>query len=98
MGQFIVALAQQLDGTAQDARTLHRGHRRPYLLAFGGTLHGALDIGLAGDLHLGQDLAGGGIDGLEGLAAAGIDATAMDVELLHGQGGHGRTPGKGAGC
>ncbi|KAG0731518.1 hypothetical protein G6F23_015229 [Rhizopus arrhizus] len=83
------ALAQDLDRTAQDARTLHGGHRGPHLLAFGRALHGALDVGLAGDLHFGDHLTGGRVHRLEGLAAGGIDALAVDVQLLDGQGGHG---------
>ncbi len=98
VGQFVVALAQELDGTAQDARTLHGRHRGPHLLAFGCALHGTFDVGLAGDLHFSDHLAGGRVDGLEGLAAGGIDALAVDVELLYGQGGHGAYSLEGGGC
>jgi hypothetical protein len=98
VGQLVVALAQDLDGAAQDARTLHGGHRGPHLLAFGRALHGALDVGLAGDLHFGDHFTGGRVDGLEGLAAGGIDALAVDVELLDGQGGHGAYSLEGGGC
>jgi hypothetical protein len=40
-------------------------------------------------LHLGQHLAGGGVDAVEGLSTAGGDVLATDVELLFGETGHG---------
>ena len=98
VGQLVVALAQDLDGAAQDARTLHGSHRRPHLLAFGRALHGAFDVGLAGDLHFSDHVTGGRVHGLESLAAGGIDALAVDVELLDGQGGHGAYSLEGGGC
>src|SRR5690606_8826422 len=88
-GKFVIALTQDVHGFAQDARTLHGGHRRPYLLPFGSAGHGAVDIALAGALHPGQHLAGGGVDAVEGFSAAGGDVLATDVELLFGETGHG---------
>ena len=88
-GQLIVALTQDVDRLAQDARALHGGHRRPDLLPGGGAAHGQFDIGLAGALQGGQDFAVGRIDRLEGAAAAGCHIAAANIELLFAESGHG---------
>ncbi|MCY1520900.1 hypothetical protein D9M68_556950 [compost metagenome] len=92
LGQFVVALTQDVHGAAQDARTLHGGHRGPDLLALDGAGDGALDVVLAGALDLGQDFTVGRVDGLEAGAAAGVDVAAANVELLFFESGHGGCP------
>ncbi|ODN64422.1 hypothetical protein BA763_18955 [Burkholderia cenocepacia] len=86
--EFVVAFAQQVDRAAQDARALHRGHRGPFALAFPSGRHGAVDVGRARLLHLREQFAGGGIEGVESLAAGGVDVTAADVEALQTVYGH----------
>jgi hypothetical protein len=97
VGQLVVALAQDLDGAAQDARTLHGSHRGPHFWP-SAALCAASRRRPGWRLHVGDHFTGGRVDGLEGLAAGGIDALAVDVELLDGQGGHGAYSLEGGGC
>ncbi|MNZ36544.1 hypothetical protein D3C78_539690 [compost metagenome] len=87
-GQLVVALAQDLDGAAQDARTLHGGHRGPDFLATLGAFDGLLDVSLGGTLHVGEDFAGSRVDGFEGGIAASVDVSAINVEFLRSETGH----------
>ena len=87
-GQFIVALAQDVNGTTQDARTLHGSHRGPDLLATFGALDGTFDVSGSGALDVGEDFAGRRVDGFEGGIAASVDITTIDVEFLRSETGH----------
>lgn len=87
-GQFIVALAQDVHGTAQDARTLHGGHGGPDLLAFFSADNGAFDVFFGRTLHLGEDFAVSRVDGIEGCIAAGVGVAAVDVKFLQFETGH----------
>ena len=89
LSQLIVARTEDIHRLAQDARALHGGHRRPHLLPLGGAGDSAIHVCLAGALHLGQHLAGGRVDAVEGFSTAGGDVLATDVELLFGETWHG---------
>ncbi len=86
--QLVVALAQQIDRAAHDARPLDACERRPDALALLGAFDRALQVGRTGLSHIGQDFAVGRVDALEGLVAAGVDVAAMDIELLPWKTGH----------
>ncbi|RMQ85557.1 hypothetical protein ALP97_200047 [Pseudomonas salomonii] len=87
-GQFIVALAQDVDGTTQDARTLHGGHGGPDFLAFFGADHGTFHVFLGGALHLGENFTVSRVDGFEGGIAASVAVAAVNVEFLQFETGH----------
>ncbi|MNF77113.1 hypothetical protein D3C84_592510 [compost metagenome] len=89
-GQLVVTFPEDIHRLAQDPRALHGGHRRPDLLPGARAGHGAVDVGLAGALHLGQHFTVGRVDAFEGDAAGRIDIAAADVELLFVESGHGR--------
>src|SRR6185503_14840993 len=87
-GQFIVALAQDVDGATQDARTLHGGHRGPDFLALFGADYSALDVFLGRTLYGCEDFTISRVDGFEGGVAAGVTVAAIDVEFLQFETGH----------
>src|SRR5471032_2889304 len=87
-GQFVVALTQDVDGTAQDARTLHGGHRGPDFLAFFGADHGTFNVFLGSTLHLGENFTVSRVDGFEGGIAASVAVAAVNVEFLQFETGH----------
>ena len=82
LGQFVVAGAQDFHGAAEDAGALHGGEPRPHALPFPSAGYGAVDIGGGCLLHLGQDFAGRGVDGGEGLRAIGWCRAAVDIKPL----------------
>ena len=88
-GQLVVAPAQDIYRAAQNARTLHRGHRRPDLLAFACGGNGAVDVVAASLMHLRQHFAVGGIDGVKGVASRCRDVSAINIEVLLCESGHG---------
>ena len=87
-GQFIVALAQDVDGTTQDARTLHGGHGGPDFLAFFGADHGAFNVFFSSALHLGENFTVSRVDGVESGIAASVAVAAVNVEFLQVETGH----------
>ena len=87
-GQLIVALAQDVDGATQDARTLHGGHRGPDFLALFSADHSTLDVFLGRTLHLGEDFTVRRVDGFESGIAASVGVRAIDVEFLQFETGH----------
>ncbi|MNT39025.1 hypothetical protein D3C72_1752410 [compost metagenome] len=89
LGQRIVALAQQFHRAQQDARAFDRGQRGPRFLAGLGALHRRVEIVAVGAVDIGEQLAVGRVDDLEGLGAPGGDVAAADVQQLVGEGGHG---------
>ena len=81
-GEFVIALAQDLDCAAQDARALHRRERGPFALAVACGLHRAIDVGRRGLLHGRERFAGGGVERVEGLATSRVDVGAAYIETL----------------
>ncbi|VVO41965.1 hypothetical protein PS723_05946 [Pseudomonas fluorescens] len=86
--QFIVALAQDVNGTTQDARTLHGSHGGPDFLALFGGDNRTLDVFFGRTLHLCEDFTVSRVDGIEGGVAAGVGVTAIDVKFLQFETGH----------
>ncbi|CCV04004.1 hypothetical protein MESS2_1190004 [Mesorhizobium metallidurans STM 2683] len=79
--QALVALHGAADGV-QHFRALIAGGRGPFRQGFRGGRNRRVDIGYTGIRHLGQQLAGGGIAGLESLAACGGFPVATNEQHL----------------
>ncbi|MNV11210.1 hypothetical protein D3C71_1017670 [compost metagenome] len=88
LSQFVVALAQHLRRLQQHSPALRRSACRPYFLPFLRAGHRAVYVLPGGHLHFRQHRAVGGVYRGDGLAADGVGAPAVDIELLDGQ-GHG---------
>ena len=86
--QLVVALAQDIDGAAQNARALHGGHRRPDFLPAFCAFDGAVHVFAPGGLHGCQNFTVRRIDGLEGATAGGGCITTIDIKLLFCHSGH----------
>ncbi len=87
-GEFVVALAQNLDRAAQNARTRHRRHRRPHLLPAGRAGHRTIDVFSAGGLDFSQNFAVRRVNGVEGFSSGAVYIGAMNIELLQAKTGH----------
>ena len=77
--QLLVAAAQEIGGALQDAAALGARHRAPDGLAGLRRRDGVVDLRLAGDLDLGEGLAGGRVEAGEGPAGGGADGAAADL-------------------
>lgn len=74
-------LLDEVGELEEEAAALGGVHVAPGLEGAAGGLDGDVHVGLVGLLDLGDDLARGRVDGLEGLAREGVDPLAVDQEL-----------------
>ncbi len=87
--QLVVARAQNIHRAAKDARALHGGHRRPDFLAFTRRCDGAVDVSAARFMNLRQHFAISGVDRVKGVASRCGDISAINIEVLLCESGHG---------
>ncbi len=92
--ELLIALAQEVRGAREYAPALHAGHRRPGAVTLRRRRDGALNVVFVGALHAAERLAGGRVDGREGLARMGLEIAATDEQALGFQ--HVHLPGSSA--
>ncbi|MGY3203685.1 hypothetical protein ACVW19_004200 [Streptomyces sp. TE5632] len=83
-GEFAAAFLDDPGDAEEVLRALGARERRPLLEGLAGGLHGAVDVRLTGLGDLGEDLLGGGGDGLEDLAVGRLGELAVDEQAVRG--------------
>ena len=84
LGELLGALVDQVADAPQQVRALARGHPRPRRAGLEGVAggdDGAVGVDGRGLGDLDEDLLGGRVDGVEGLAVLRVDPLAVDQEL-----------------
>jgi len=81
LSELLAVLLDEVSKAVEETATVAGVHVTPGLESTTGSLDSEVHISLVGFLDLGDDVAGGRVDGVEGLAGGRVDPLVVDEEL-----------------